>query len=190
MVCWWRVQPLGEKLSGFESRLCHLISMQSWASYFIGIIKTSLGGWGPPSLGGPHHWGIEIDVCELPCVKQIASRNILYSTANSAWCSMVTQIDRIEGLGGRSKSWFTSLYSLVAQMVKNLPGMQETQVQSISREDPLKKGMATLYSILAWRNLWTEEPGRLQSMGHKEPDITEQLTHTHTHPNICIHNSS
>ena len=63
-------------------------------------------------------------------------------------------------------------------MVKNLPGMQETQVQSISREDPLKKGMATLYSILAWRNLWTEEPGRLQSMGHKESDITEQLTHT------------
>lgn len=86
---------MGAKLSGFESRLCPLISVQSWASYFIGIIKTSHA----------HHWGIEIDVCELPYVKQIASRNILYSTENSEnWCSMVTQIDRTERVGGRSKS--------------------------------------------------------------------------------------
>ena len=50
-------------------------------------------------------------------------------------------------------------------MVKNLPAMQETLVQSLSREDPLEKGMATHSSILAWRISWTEEPGRLQSMG-------------------------
>ena len=55
--------------------------------------------------------------------------------------------------------------SLVAQMVKNLPEMQETQVQSLGLEDPLKKGMATHSSILAWRVPWTEEPGGLQSMG-------------------------
>ena len=55
--------------------------------------------------------------------------------------------------------------SLVAQMVKNLPTMQETQVQSLAREDLLEKGMATHSSILAWRIPWTEEPGRLQSMG-------------------------
>ena len=55
--------------------------------------------------------------------------------------------------------------SLVAQMVKNLPAMQETWVQSLSREDPLKKGMATHSSVLAWRILWTEEPGGLQSVG-------------------------
>ena len=42
--------------------------------------------------------------------------------------------------------------------------MQDTQVQSLSREDPLEKGMATHSSILAWRNPWTEEPGGLQSM--------------------------
>jgi len=54
---------------------------------------------------------------------------------------------------------------LVAQMVKNLPAMQETWVQSLSWEDPLKKGMATHSSILAWRIPWTEEPGGLQSMG-------------------------
>ena len=50
-------------------------------------------------------------------------------------------------------------------MLKNLPAMQETQLQSLGREDTLKKGMATHYSILAWRIPWTEEPGRLQSMG-------------------------
>ena len=54
---------------------------------------------------------------------------------------------------------------LVAQMVKNLPAMQETQVQSLGWEDPLEKGMTTHSSILAWRIPWTEEPGRLQSMG-------------------------
>ena len=55
--------------------------------------------------------------------------------------------------------------SLVAQMVKNPPAMQETWVQSLGWEDPLEKGTATHSSILAWRIPWTEEPGRLQSMG-------------------------
>ena len=50
---------------------------------------------------------------------------------------------------------------LVAKMVKNLPAMQETWVQSLGQEDPLKKGMATHASILAWRTPWTEEPGGL-----------------------------
>jgi len=53
-------------------------------------------------------------------------------------------------------------------VVKNLPAMQEpqeTQVQSLGQEDPLEKGMATHFSILAWRILWTEEPGGLQSSG-------------------------
>ena len=54
--------------------------------------------------------------------------------------------------------------SLVAQLVKNLPAMQETQVQSLGQEDPLEKGMVTHSSILAWRIPWMEEPGRLQSM--------------------------
>jgi len=54
-----------------------------------------------------------------------------------------------------------SWVSLVAQMVKNWPAMQETQVQSLGWEDPLEKGMATHASILTWRMSWTEEPGRL-----------------------------
>ena len=55
--------------------------------------------------------------------------------------------------------------SLVAQMVKSLPAVQDTWVQSLGSEDPLEKGMATHSSILAWRIPWTEEPGGLQSMG-------------------------
>ena len=55
--------------------------------------------------------------------------------------------------------------SLVAQMVKNLPAMQETWFRSLSQEDLLEKGMATHSSILAWEITWREEPGVLQSMG-------------------------
>ena len=55
--------------------------------------------------------------------------------------------------------------SLVAQMVKSLPEMRETQVQFLGQEDPLEKEMATHSSILAWKIPWMEKPGRLQSMG-------------------------
>ena len=55
--------------------------------------------------------------------------------------------------------------SLVAQLVKNLPAMQETQVGFLGREDPLEEEMATHSRILAWRIPWTEEPGRVQSTG-------------------------
>ena len=58
--------------------------------------------------------------------------------------------------------------SLVAQMVKNPPAVQETQVRSLSREDPLEEEMATHSSILAWRSPWTEELGGLQSMGSQK----------------------
>ena len=57
------------------------------------------------------------------------------------------------------------LFFLVAQMVKNLPAMQETQVQSLGFEDPLEKGMATPSRMQACRIPWTEEPGGLQSKG-------------------------
>ena len=65
---------------------------------------------------------------------------------------------------------YTDVYtytSLEAQIVKNLPAMQETQVQSLSQEDPLEKRMATPThsSIIAWKIPWAEEPGGLQSMG-------------------------
>ena len=61
----------------------------------------------------------------------------------------------------------------MAQMIKKLPAMQETRVQSLGQEDPLQKGMATHSSNLDWRISWLEETGMLQSMGHKELDMTE-----------------
>ena len=63
------------------------------------------------------------------------------------------------------KNHLPSSTSLVAQMLKRLPTMRETWVQSLGREDLLEKEMATHSSILAWKIPWTEEPGRLQSMG-------------------------
>ena len=64
----------------------------------------------------------------------------------------------------------------MAQTVKNLSTMKETRLQCLSREDPLEKGMATHSSFLAWRIPRKEEPGGLQSTGHKESDMTELLT--------------
>ena len=73
--------------------------------------------------------------------------------------------------------------SQVAQWVKNLPAVQEMQekwIQFLVQEDPLEEGTATHSSILAWRIPWTEEPGGLQSVGHKEWDVTKVTEHTHT----------
>ena len=65
-------------------------------------------------------------------------------------------------------------------MVKNLPAMQETWVRSLGHEDPLDKEMATYSSILAWKILWTEEPGRQQSMGLQRVKH-DWATNSHTH---------
>ena len=69
---------------------------------------------------------------------------------------------RTNGQIGHLKQWMRA--SLIAQLVKNLPAMQETQVQYLGWENPLEE-TATHSSVLAWRIPWTEEPGRLQSMG-------------------------
>ena len=63
--------------------------------------------------------------------------------------------------------------SIVEPRLKHLPAIWETWVRSLGREDPLEKEMATHSSILAWRIPWTEELGGLQSMGHRELDMTE-----------------
>ena len=70
----------------------------------------------------------------------------------------------------------TYISDYVAQTVKNLPAMQETQVQSPGQEDPLEKGMATYSSILAWRIPGTEEQATVHEVA--ESDMTECLTHT------------
>ena len=61
--------------------------------------------------------------------------------------------------------YYSVMAFLVAQMVKNLPAKQETQVRSLGWEDPLARGMATHSSVFGWRIPWTEELGRLQFMG-------------------------
>ena len=64
----------------------------------------------------------------------------------------------------------------MAQTVKNLPAVQETWVRSLGQEDPLEKGIATHSSTLAWRIPWTESLADYGPWGHKESDMTEQLT--------------
>ena len=72
-------------------------------------------------------------------------------------------------------TWFYNvvLASLVAQMVKYLPAMLKTWVESLGQEDSLEKEIAIHFSILAWRIPWREEPGGLQSMGSQSVDMTE-----------------
>ena len=63
----------------------------------------------------------------------------------------------------------------MVQIVKNLPAIQETQVQSLCWEDPLERGMATHRIILSWEIPWAEEPGGLQDMGSQKPFMTYGL---------------
>ena len=70
--------------------------------------------------------------------------------------------------------WQSCRASLMAQMVKNPPAMQDTWFPSLGHEDPLEKEMATHSSILSSRNPWTEEPGGLQSMELQESDMTKE----------------
>ena len=62
--------------------------------------------------------------------------------------------------------------------------IQETQIRSLRWKDPLEEGMATHCSFLAWRIPWAEEPGGLQSIGHKESDTTEQLNNNNNPGNM------
>ena len=87
-------------------------------------------------------------------------------------------------LSPSSKDLTQNQASLVAQVVKNLPAMQETQVQSLGCKDPLEKEIATHSSIFAWRIRWTEEPSGLQSMGsqrvgHDFPHTCYSSSHPH-----------
>ena len=76
--------------------------------------------------------------------------------------------------------------SLVAQLVKILPAMQETQVQSLGRKDPLEKGMATYSSTLAWRIPWTEEPGGLHAAHGIAKSWTQLCMLSYTGTEQCV----
>ena len=95
--------------------------------------------------------------CENWTIKKAEGQRI---DASKLWCWRT--LLRVPWTARRSNQ---SILSLVAQSVKSLPAMQETQFQSLGWEDPLEKEMATHSSILAWRIPWTEETGGLQSLG-------------------------
>ena len=78
-----------------------------------------------------------------------------------------TESDTTEATSQQQQTYLRA--SPVAQMVKSLPATWETGVPSLGREDPLEKEMVTHSSTLAWKIPWTEEPGRLQSMGSQRP---------------------
>ena len=108
------------------------------------------------------------------------------STCNAGDPSQIPELERSsgEGIGYLPQySWA----SLVAQMVKNPPAMQETWVQSLGWEDPLEEDMATHCSILAWRIPWTEEPCGLWSMGSQGVGHGLATKHT-TYINESIYN--
>ena len=117
------------------------------ASASVSIPPMNIQDWFPLGLTGL----ISLQSKGLSRVFSTVQKHQFFSTQPSLWAS------------SHIHTWL--LDSLVAQMVKNLPLMQETWVQSLGWEDPLEEGMATHFSILAWRTPWTEEPGGLQSMG-------------------------
>ena len=86
------------------------------------------------------------------------------SACNAGDTGSIPRLERSPG-EGIGYSLHYSWVSLIAQLVKNPPAMQETLVRFLGWKDPLEEGMATHSSVLAWRIPWTEESGRLQSMG-------------------------
>ena len=87
-------------------------------------------------------------------------------------------------------TWEAHISSLVAQRVKRLPAMRETQVRSLGQEDPLEKEMATDYSILAWRIPWMEEPGMLQYTGSQRVGHNWATSLLHIHiVRVCVFSS-
>ena len=92
---------------------------------------------------------------------------IAFSKSSLNICKFLDHVMLRPGLENFEHYFASFGASLIAQLVKNLPAMLETWVRSLDWEDPLEEGIATHSSILAWRIPWTEEPGRLQSLGLK-----------------------
>ena len=100
-----------------------------------------------------------------------------------AWCAAIHGVTKSQT---RLRDWNELNWEGFpgGSVVKNLPAVQQTQIQSLGQEDPLEKEMATYSSILAWKITWTEEAGGLQSnspWSHKELDTTERLSTMHSY---------
>ena len=113
-------------------------------------------------------YGLKSDESELQRKFRGKACQRVFSTEQRDEAELIKQKSRIND---RSLVWWTprqAVGSLVAQMVKILPAMQETRIRPLGWEDPLEEGMATYSHILAWRIPWTEESSGLQSMGSQK----------------------
>ena len=117
-----------------------------------------------------------LEFCPQPSVSAVSLSNESTITQCTIW--FITKIRAHFSPNGAS---------LVAQRLKHLPAVQETRVRSLSREDPLEKEMAIHSSILAWRIPWSEEPGRLQSMGSQSRTQLRDFSFTSLSPQIGIY---
>ena len=167
----------GDKLVGSNNNKCF--------SFFPFVIPTSVSTWALKSAlysySQPLFWTIWIRNLPLRFNQTLFLCHTLslflltnFSSQPHCWLWKVRAGSAIKSYLATMLCWMMfvtwavvpiHLTSLVAQTVKHLPTMQETWVQSVGQEDLLEKEMATHSSILAWKIPWTEEPGRLQSMG-------------------------
>ena len=149
-------------MQGFWINQISQFSPTSFVTKVIMIEEERIGGWGRSMVIFINIW---------------VSKSNLFKYRDT---DRVTKGDTKRGKGVGGMNWdnridniHTTMYkmpSLMAQLVKDLPAMQETQVRFMDWGDPLEHNMANHCSILAWRIPWTEELGRLQSMKYKESD--------------------
>ena len=122
----------------------HRISLWKVGSVFA-IIQTRV-------IWGRYYWGTILHLLAIPLLSQYDNSDHQIVPPGKSVLKPSRAVGTVHSA------------PLVAEMVKNLPAMWETQVRSLGWEIPLKEGMATYSSILAWRSPWTEEPGGLQSL--------------------------
>ena len=167
-----------------------LVWMQIAATFPKGSLKTGFSGGSlvtnlPANAGGAD----SIPRLGRSLREEMAIHSSILA-CKSPWAEEIGRLQsmRSQRVGGDWETEHTcnlttcanSWTSLVAQTVKRLSTRWETRVWSLGREDPLEKEMATNSSTIAWKMPWTEEPGRLQSMGSQESGTTERL-HFHFH---------
>ena len=131
--------------------LCGHLCWEIWLAFLIWSIASvgvgKLAGLGDPALLRGSQILAKLAHKMFSSLKYVVSLNDLYIFLQECWIY-----------------WNFEVNSLVAQVVNNLPAMQETWVRPLGREDPLKKEMSTHSIILVWKISWMEQPGKLQSM--------------------------
>ena len=120
--------------------------------------------WTVESMGSQSHDWVTFSHMETTCILKSKTGTAKPRPWNHTQHLRIKLPDLTMSVSICALSWFSSCIP-GGSVVENLPAMQETWVQSLDGEDPLEKGMATHSSIFSWRVAWTEEPGRLQSMG-------------------------